>query len=590
MILQSIGWPDRIEDRELFYHSEGTVELEPKAAAFHLSGHSVSFDTYFNLFSMAKWRKYTCLERVSLTLEVKGAVEIELLCHGLNENPLTQTLRMERLKFDDYTPVTLDYPDCEGAAALSFRVRPLSSSAALKKAAYVTDAEAVEVNLALAICTYKREDYIGANIQVLQKNIFEDPVFPLHGHVHVYIADNGQSLDADSFAGIPVTIYPNKNSGGSGGFSRAAIEALHDDAFNTTHVILMDDDISFNAWTLERNYTFLCLLRPEFTDHLLGGSMLNANHRHQLYTAGDVLTLEHVANDHLGMDLRALENVLVLADDIPCDCFGWWYCCIPASVLRAKGFSMPFFFQFDDVEFSIRCKGLPRIMLNGLCCWHYPHEHNDTDTRYYYCYRNFSVTYSLYYPEYTAEYMKQKLKKDVMYLLFTFGFRRAHLMMRGAEDFLRGVDWLISQDTATLHKEIMAAADRIQPVSELSVPFNPDAQKHKQDINQSQLRRYLRWITLNGWLLPTKRKPITVDKYLPPMQYFFRAGTVVKYDSYAQVATVARRSYREAISVLLHLRRTFKAIDKGFDRVAAEWRERHDEITSEAFWRQFLGF
>ena len=79
MILQRIGWPDRIEDRELFYRTDGTIELDPKAAAFHLHGNAVRFDTYFNAFSLIKGRKYTRLGGVRLALELKGNARIELL-------------------------------------------------------------------------------------------------------------------------------------------------------------------------------------------------------------------------------------------------------------------------------------------------------------------------------------------------------------------------------------------------------------------------------------------------------------------------------------------------------------------------------
>ena len=88
MILQRIGWPDRIEDRELFYRTDGTIELDPKASAFHLHGNAVRFDTYFNAFSLIKWRKYTLLEGVALTLELKGDVDAVLLWHGKIEKEI----------------------------------------------------------------------------------------------------------------------------------------------------------------------------------------------------------------------------------------------------------------------------------------------------------------------------------------------------------------------------------------------------------------------------------------------------------------------------------------------------------------------
>ena len=306
MILQSIGWPDRIEDRELFYRSEGSVELEPKAGAFHLKDCPVRFDTYFNAFSLRKWKKYTRLERVTLALEVKGSVEVSLLCHNLEGeddlhptdkdlpevNALTATVYSQTFQCDDYTAVALEYPEeCLDALALSFVVSPMSPEASIRGIAYQTEADAQPVNLALAICTYKREDYVIANMEMLRRDVFDNPVSPLSGHVRVYIADNGQTLDASRFEGLPVTVYPNKNSGGSGGFSRAAIEAIHDEDYSATHVILMDDDISFNVWALERNHSFLSLIKPEYAQNLIGGSMLNGGHRHWLYTAGDRFTL-----------------------------------------------------------------------------------------------------------------------------------------------------------------------------------------------------------------------------------------------------------------------------------------------------------
>ena len=607
MILQRIGWPDRIEDRELFYRTDGTIELDPKAAAFHLHGNAVRFDTYFNAFSLIKWRKYTLLEGVALTLELKGDAEVALLRHDLRgelearparlEQPefdaVETVVRTERFHFDDFTPVTLDYPDIDGATGLSFSVRPLSGGAAFRRAAYRTPVDAPEpapAKLALAICTYKREGYVGASMDALRKGVFNDPDSPIREHLRVYIADNGQSLDARQFADLPVSVYPNKNSGGSGGFSRAAIEAMHDDRFPATHVVLMDDDISFNVWALERNHSFVSLIRPEYALSLLGGTMLNADKRHLLYAAGERFTLHGIKNDKEEWDLRDIRYVLLEETDIPVDYFGWWYCCIPVPLLKRKQFSMPFFVQFDDVEFSLRCPESEKICLNGVCCWHDSLEHKENDTRYYYNYRNLTIMGLLYYPEFDGGHLKRMLKEDIMHMLFCYEYKRTHLALRGIEDFLKGVDWLAGQDPAALHREMLAAADPILPAEKLPVAFDPKDVLRNSDIDQNPLKRRLRWLLLNGWLLPAKRRAVVVEKFRSPMQYYFRAGTVVKYDLDTHLGLVSRRSYREALSVIRHLRRTLKAVDERFDQAAAEFRARHDEITSEAFWRKYLGF
>ncbi|MBR1822053.1 MAG: glycosyltransferase [Clostridia bacterium] len=607
MILQSIAWPDRIEDRELFYRSESSVEIDARSRAFRLGGEAVRFDTYFNAFSLIKWRKYTRLGGVCLRLELKGDAEITLLRHDLRgeiearpaswDQPdfeaVSRAVRVETFSCEDFQPVELAYADCDGADGLSFAVRPLSAGTVIRQAAYCAGADtpkADPVDLALAICTYKREDYVAANMGMLQREIFDNPDALLHGHLRVYIADNGQSLDAARFDGRHIRVFPNVNSGGSGGFSRAAIEAVHDASFPATHVVLMDDDISFNPWALERNYTFLSLIKPEYRINLLGGAMLNADYRHLMYAAGERFTLQGIKNDKEEWDLRDLKYVLLGETDIPVNYYAWWYCCIPVPLLKEKQYSLPFFVQFDDIEFSLRCGDVPKICLNGLCCWHNPLEHKETDARYYYNYRNFIVMDILYYPEFDARRLKKILVDDCYHMIFTYSFRRAHLIMRGIEDFLKGPDWPATQDPAALNREVIAASDRVMPADQLPVAFDPERVLLNDDINQNQLKRRLRWITLNGWLLPAKRKPVVVEKFQPPMQYFFRAGTVVKYDVDTRLALVTKRSYREALGVLRHMRSTLKAIDAGFDRAADAYRARHGELCSEAFWRKFLKF
>ena len=313
MILQTIAWPDRAEDRELFFRSEASLEIDPRAGAFRLERQSARFDTYFNSFSLKKWKQYTRLDGVALRLELKGRAEIALLRHDLEgeiearpaawDQPdfraVTREVFRQAYDCDDYRTLELAFPDCGGADAVSFCAYAPEGAAVVRGAAYVAAGdtpEPDEVNLALVICTYKREAYIDASIGMLRREVFDNPRSPLRDHLRVYIADNGQSLGEDRFAGLPVNIYANPNSGGAGGFSRAAIEAVNDPDYPVTHVVLMDDDISFNAWSLERNRSFVSLIREEHRLHLLGGAMLNADHRNQLYACGDTLTLEFVVN------------------------------------------------------------------------------------------------------------------------------------------------------------------------------------------------------------------------------------------------------------------------------------------------------
>ena len=73
-----------------------------------------------------------------------------------------------------------------------------------------------------------------------------------------------------------VTIYPNMNAGGAGGFTRGMIEILkaNENGAGVTHVLVMDDDIVLDTDVLLRTYTLLSLRKPEYADVFVGGAML----------------------------------------------------------------------------------------------------------------------------------------------------------------------------------------------------------------------------------------------------------------------------------------------------------------------------
>ena len=124
-----------------------------------------------------------------------------------------------------------------------------------------------KVNLALIICTYKREAYVQKFLdsfsRIIKKNFIKN-------RMKVYIVDNAKTL---SLLQTPenVKIFKNKNYGGAGGFTRGIIEAVRDKA---THILLMDDDIEIEESILERLLSFLIILKKEYREYFIGGSML----------------------------------------------------------------------------------------------------------------------------------------------------------------------------------------------------------------------------------------------------------------------------------------------------------------------------
>lgn len=92
---------------------------------------------------------------------------------------------------------------------------------------YYVNVEEEDVNpvkLALSTTTFKKEEYIVPNIELVKREVLAcgDPIA---NNFHMFVIDNGQTLDYETISDEGVTVLPNKNVGGAGGFARGMMEA-----------------------------------------------------------------------------------------------------------------------------------------------------------------------------------------------------------------------------------------------------------------------------------------------------------------------------------------------------------------------------
>jgi hypothetical protein len=184
-----------------------------------------AFTTYYNSFALEKWKKYTVIGPISLALTARGRSEATLvgfqvqrgLKGALEGGFVEKTLAKETFSLRDPCEYEIVYPDCE-CDPLAFTIKPFEDSE-LYGGAYrsVVDEDLPDINLALAICFYKRERYIKTNLSMLNETIFSNSHSILNGHVRVYIEDNGQTLKKEEIESETIKLFPNINSGGSEG-------------------------------------------------------------------------------------------------------------------------------------------------------------------------------------------------------------------------------------------------------------------------------------------------------------------------------------------------------------------------------------
>lgn len=248
-------------EEELYYRRDEKVSVDTDGSLrFALDG-SAGFDTYFNGFSTGKWAKYTIVDKVQLILEFQGTFSVELVYQYLKEGEASEEILESReITGSGKTKARFEFGSNRTEGIYAFRCQALAEDSVIFGGRYLSEnlmPSNLKVNFMVDICTFKREEYVYRNLNLLKRQILENPESPLYRHMYVHISDNAKTLDTSVADGDFVKISPNKNAGGVGGFTRGIIEALsRAKDRDISHVLLMDDDAMIEPASLETNFTF----------------------------------------------------------------------------------------------------------------------------------------------------------------------------------------------------------------------------------------------------------------------------------------------------------------------------------------------
>jgi GT2 family glycosyltransferase len=348
------------------------------------------------------------------------------------------------------------------------------------------------------------------------------------------------------------------NGGGSAGFARAMLAALDDQKkHGLTHCLLMDDDVVFTRHAVERAGVFARLLKDEYRGAMLGGAMLLLGKADVQEEAGARVDINVITPIKKGRCLSSLTAVLENEIEESISYSSWFFCCFSLDDSLRNNLPLPFFFQYDDIEFSLRNYERRKITLNGVCVWHESFDKKRSISKdYYYGVRNRLIMLAIHSETFFRAFSKTRLKiillKKTAFLLLTYRYNAAELVMRAGEDFLLGIDWLGSVDPEALNREVAGAGE---PFSDVSF-VTGELRLSEQDARS------------RGFLLARKA-------------VFFNTWTRKGYR--------VERSLRRMFKALGRLLRLFRAIDKSFARVVTQYRERFRSVVSEEFWRRLLG-
>ncbi len=593
MILQNLQFPNpKICSRVRMYYSgkSYTPLMEEKCCQFFQNG-VLTANSYFNSFSIGKWKKYTTIDNLHLRISVKGEFSVHVRhAHKINNKIKDIIVAEKKVACEEKTDFAVAIPVDYNTGIYYFELKALKEDCFFYGGAYETEVDEENLNnvkLAIGICTFHREEYVANNMKILNEYILENPDSPLYKKLEIFISDNAQSLEPE-IATDNIHIFPNRNLGGAGGFTRAMIEIKKASAEkNFTHLLMMDDDIRLNPDSLLRTYAMLRLLKAEHKEAFIGGHMLKIDAPYIQSEAADHWNIVAHHPVKYNYNLESMNFLIKNEIEDKINYFGWWYCCMPIDTVTDVNLPLPIFIKRDDIEYGLR-NGKKFITLNGICIWHEPFEYKYATYLEYYYFRNLCIMNARHRHSFDENRLIEELKKRIKNFIYTYRFKDAELSLLGVQHYLNGIDWFKAQDGEALNAALMQLGYQKEPIENLDYVFVHGSYEKvlgAQKLNQKQ-KKIRKW-TLNGWLLPANKSAL-VSAYQPSPTRFYRVKKVVNYEEITNTAFITTRSYRSLFYILKMYYKTIKLIKKNFKSVTLEYRDRYDELINIDFWNNYL--
>lgn len=413
------------EKQKLYYKAIDFEVIEKQGKLLLSKNASVDLLTYFNCFSIIKWKQYTTLKKLIVSGVVEGKAVVKIFTVGKGA-------------------IVVDTFETRGSFAKCFEIDDISgdllgievkadTDCCIKEISYSGEFGSWrDLKIGAIICTYKREKYVNATINKLVNFSKKFPWFSS------LIVDNGSTLPTCNTE--TVKVLHNPNYGGSGGFTRGLLEQLR---YNKNdYVLLMDDDIDLDPTVLNRMYGLLCGIKEEYKESFLSGAMLRMQTPHIQHENTAYWGKIRLHSLGKGWDLSK-QDALLKNERIPDrenQYGGWWFCCIPLARVSQIGFPLPLFIKGDDIEYGIR-NNRKIIHMNGIGIWHESFEDKKFLWVDYYAYRNMLIM-NLYAAGCNRWTFLAMICGRLAVHFCKRNFKETKIFNIALQDAMKGLDWI----------------------------------------------------------------------------------------------------------------------------------------------------
>lgn len=557
--LFKITWPMQLPvgSENMYYRTEYACPIWENGKVQYISIHknqNISLESYFNVFSYSKYLKYTNVNQVNIELELEGDFQIFVCAQRQNGMSVigNDSIRYEKRTIWKFSR-DFSIEDSTVTGYYYIRLLCLKDKSKIYGGRYTTDCiPSNPVHIVMNICTFKRDKYVCHNVKSIVDSLVKSDKSSVKNDIDIYVIDNGQTLKGKIDENSVVHLFENKNFGGSGGFTRGMMEAYYR-RDKITHVLMSDDDTIIDPHVLEKTINLLKFIRPEYKMAHIAGGMLHLDQPCFQEEAG--CNWESYVKSQKKLTLLDAPNLLFNdVDDYPM--YGaWWYLCMPIEVLNEYNFPLPLFIKCDDVEFGLRNID-ETIVMNGIAVWHEAFDKKYSQHLEYYIKRNDLLINSLYEEKtgikVTPQMVLNRYFKYVMNQLLRQRYNVANMMMDGMEDYLKGVDYFISQKEDEVLKKLLCQNEKLKTKKELEQEgYIVSIQKYKQSKENETFEKANKWFrkSFPALLIPTcfyNKNLVTVDYLTCHPRQFKKNKYVLQWNNYEKkgyVTTVSKRKF-----------------------------------------------
>jgi GT2 family glycosyltransferase len=558
-------------EEELYFRAPPTVwyDYDEKRLKFNKTDR-IAFDTYFNSFSIGKWKKLTDIEDLYLYLKLKG--EALLKIYHIDEHHIVHLKHITPVKEKEI----LTKIDSKISNGLVYFELVGQSQCELIEASWRTTTKPKrEIKLGLSITTFNREDAVKSSSKRIVDFLHQTDI-----DAHLVVVDNGKNVELEKDEKL--TLIPNENLGGSGGFARG-LYYLKEERDDFSHAIFMDDDAFCETESIYRAYRFLEYAKDKKT--AIAGSMLMGDNPAIQWENGAKFN-RHCIPQKSYFNLRDRIHVVENEKIHDFDYGGWWFFAFP---IKDAQYPYPFFVRGDDVNFGLQ-KQFMQTTLNGVATW------GDD-----FSYKESPFTLYLDTRQHLLQHIQVKsLNKSSLTLIYIFlslsvkyasiyRYASAQAQLEAVRDVLKGPSFFeenISMSEVFKKLRPLMNEEKLQPIS------LTEKRKYKLAPSLPQIHFFMRMVkllTLNGHLLP--QFLFSKDHYLISKTdhrfgaFFMKKELLIYYEPTGE-GFVLKHDKKRFFSIIKDATKLSWEIFKNRDRLINEYNSRYDYLTSKEYWQK----